>query len=482
MVIHLLQKAAVWTAVVFFALVWLLCIVTVGWQSALVALVLLAVLWGLGRGIARLQPCTADRLFWLAFCVFVLAAGAFAFAGKVEPAWDFGRVYHGALEITTSGSIQIDSQYFLESNNNFFLALLLAPVFIAGSLAGFSSLTSGILFNLLAIDASILMLWRVAHRQWGAQRALAVAVGCFGCAGLWLYGPIFYTDTLSMPLACLALLLAQQWNRVTGGTRLLLAAGMGVTAFVGYRIKPTVLIVFVALVLWWLLSSRRGIAAACTGAVVFALLMGLWSVILAHNPILDTTELERYRLPPMHYVMMGLKNPGGYDEQDHMASQALPSAEARTQHAVQEIKARLQAYGPAGLADHIARKLAYTWADGSYFGGHKLSIDPVNQGWLQQWVTPQGSYWQIFILIANAQQLVVCTGLSAAAIGQARSKQCSGLVWTVLIALLGAGVFLLLWETRSRYLVGLLPLILLAAQQGLEQLLHLKAAKKNLVN
>ena len=45
------------------------------------------------------------------------------------------------------------------------------------------------------------------------------------------------------------------------------------------------------------------------------------------------------------------------------------------------------------------------------------------------------------------------------------------------VALLGAGVFLLVWETRSRYLVGLLPLILCAAARGLGALPGLRPKK-----
>ena len=460
-----LLRAALWLDAGFLSLVALIALFAVGPVSAALTAAGGAGLLAAGRVARRIPAARADRIFGVVFCLFVVLAGWFAFAERVEPAWDFGRVYHGALEITTAGRIQIDAVYFLESNNNFFLALALAPVFLAGSLAGLSPLTSGILLNLAAIDLSVLLLWALTRRHFGPRSALAAGLAACGCAGLWLYGPIFYTDTLSMPFVCLGLFLCSEWARSPRG-RLWLLLAVGVCGFFAYRIKPTALIPFVALLLWWLLSGAPRPRQVLAGGALFAACMLAWQVWLPVNPILDMTDLDRYRLPPLHYVMMGLKNPGGYDEADHMASRALPDAAARTAWAEEQIAARLQAYGPAGLLDHVRRKLAYTWADGTYFGSYKLAIDPIQPGALQSWVSFDGTHWPIFRCLANAQQLFLCVCAAAAAILCARRRTLDGLSWVCLTSLLGVGLFLLVWETRSRYLINLLPLLLLMATRG----------------
>lgn len=461
-----LLRAALWLDAGFLLLVTLIALFAVGPASAGLAAAGGAGLVAAGRALRRMPAARADRIFWVCYGLFVLLAGWFAFAVRVEPAWDFGRVYHGALEITTAGRIQIDAVYFLESNNNFFLALMLAPVFVAGSLAGLSPLSSGILLNLASIDLSVLLLWALARRRFGPRSGLAAGLAACGCAGLWLYGPIFYTDTLSMPFVCLGLFLASEWARSPRRPLWrMLAAGL--CAFFAFRIKPTALIPFVALLLWWLFSGAAGRRRVLAGVALFAACMLGWQIWLPVNPILDMTDLDRYRLPPLHYVMMGLKNPGGYDEADHMASRALPDAAARTARAKEQIAARLKAYGPAGLLDHIRRKLAYTWADGTYFGSYKLSIDPIRPGPLQAWVTSEGDHWPVFRCLANAQQLILCAGAAIAAVAAARHRSLCGLSWVCLTSLLGAGLFFLVWETRSRYLVNLLPLLLLEASRGI---------------
>ena len=476
MALRCLYKLALWAAAAFFAVVLAVCLFSAGLWSALLAAAALAVLFALRPLLARLTEAGARRAFWVLFAFFALAAGAFAFAVRVEPAWDFGRVYHGALEITTSGAIRIDWQYFLESNNNFFLALVLAPVFIAGSIPGLSPLASGILLNLAAIDFSVLLLWTTARRRWGAKWALAAALACFACAGLWLYGPIFYTDTLSMPFVSLGLYLAQRWSE--GKRSPWLAAAMGLAAFLAFRLKPTAFFLYLALALLWLLRRGGALKAVAAGLAVFAVCMAGWQVWLGHNPVLDTSAIDEYRLPPLHYVMMGLKNPGGYDESDHLASQALPDAAARTAHAKEEILRRLADYGPLGFLDHLRQKLAYTWADGSWYGSHKLGIDPIAPGALQQWVADTGEHWPVFQCLVNAQQLLICLGLAACAVWQARrGEQGDSLLWAALVTLLGAGLFLLVWETRSRYLVGLLPLILAVSARGLGDIFALRPKK-----
>lgn len=476
MALRCLYKLALWVAAVFFAVVLAVCLLSVGIWSALLAAAALAVLFALRPLLAGLTETGARRAFWVLFALFVLAAGAFAFVVRVEPAWDFGRVYHGALEITSSGAIRIDWQYFLESNNNFFLALVLAPVFIVGSILGLSPLASGILFNLAAIDGSVLLLWAAAKRRWGAKWALAAALACFACAGLWLYGPIFYTDTISMPFVSLGLYLAQRWSE--GKRSPWLAAAMGLAAFLAFRLKPTAFFLYLALALLWVLRRGGALKAVAAGLAVFAVCMAGWQVWLGHNPVLDTGAIEEYRLPPLHYVMMGLKNPGGYDESDHLASQALPDAAARTAHAKEEILRRLADYGPLGFLDHLRQKLAYTWADGSWYGSHKLGIDPIAPGALQQWVADTGEHWPVFQCLVNAQQLLICLGLAACAVWQARrGEQGDSLLWAALVTLLGAGLFLLVWETRSRYLVGLLPLILTVSARGLGAIFALRPKK-----
>lgn len=476
MALRCLYKLALWVAAAFFAVVLAVCLFSAGLWSTLLAAAALAVLFALRPLLARLTEAGARRAFWVLFAFFALAAGAFAFAVRVEPAWDFGRVYHGALEITTSGAIRIDWQYFLESNNNFFLALVLAPVFIAGSIPGLSPLASGILLNLAAIDGSVLLLWAAAKRRWGAKWALAAALACFACAGLWLYGPIFYTDTLSMPFVSLGLYLAQRWSE--GKRSPWLAAAMGLAAFLAFRLKPTAFFLYLALALLWLLRRGGALKAVAAGLAVFAVCMAGWQVWLGHNPVLDTSAIDEYRLPPLHYVMMGLKNPGGYDESDHLASQALPDAAARTAHAKEEILRRLADYGPLGFLDHLRQKLAYTWADGSWYGSHKLGIDPIAPGALQQWVADTGEHWPVFQCLVNAQQLLICLGLAACAFCQARrGEQGDSLLWAALVTLLGAGLFLLVWETRSRYLVGLLPLILTVSARGLGAIFALRPKK-----
>lgn len=479
-----LIRTALVCCTVFFTLVLGIAVRSIGWLPAAAAALLLGALTALYRAVRRLRTQTADRLFAACFAFFCLLLAACGYLLEVLPAWDFGWVYFGALDLTTSRRITWTAEYFLESLNNLFPAMLEAPLLVAGSKLGIQPPHSLVASNALFIALAVLLLTLGVRRIAGPQAALLSLLLCMGCAPFYLYVPIPYTDTFSLPVVALLFYLAAPY--LAGRADALPGAGAkgrrparvcrtvvlcGVLSALGCKIKPTALFFPLALLLAVLLYHPKAAwrpALACL-AVCIALLAAyrLW---LPRSGVIDLTGLDARRLPPLHYLMMGLAGNGGYNEADHLASRALPDAAARNAYAIQQITQRLGQMGLSGLLRHIAEKLAFTWADGCYYAQHKLAIDPVRPNPLHELVLPGGSAWPFFSFVAGSMQLARLFLIVALCWHTLRRPQQAGLSWAVLICLLGAGLFLLVWETRSRYLVNLLPLMLVASLQGLAAL------------
>ncbi len=427
-----------------------------------VACITLILLYGANHALCRCSDKTATRLsvlFLLVYLGLLLLAGVLL---AVEPAWDFGRVYSGALDLAENGKLTTTLQYFLESNNNFFIAYILSFWFKIASLAHITPLYAGILLNCLAIWLSALALFWVVKTEWNIQRGclFLLLVLCF--IPLYTYAPIFYTDTLSLPFISFALLLWQTIKRGTPKVRLVCLILLGANGIIGYYVKASVGIVYVAMLLLALIDWKKGTLKRIAVVALAAVCVSVgYSTLLNVTQAIDLTELDRYKLPYEHYVMMGLAGNGGYNPEDYELSISIDNLETRKETNVAQIKERLAAYGVAGYFSFLQIKIEYTWLDGTYYAPQKLSIDPLQHTILSAFFCTDGQYYSFYKTVALGAQLALLVLMLLSI--RAREP----LVGLLALSVFGLFLFLLIWETRSRYLLNFTPVFLLLAQSGL---------------
>ncbi len=381
------------------------------------------------------------------FCLLMAAA----FALKVEPAWDFGRVYAGAQDITTNGRLTYALQYFLESNNNFFLAGILAVYFLAASaVLGLPALSAGLILNVVAITTGVVLIYFTTKTVRSAKAGLLFLVLAILFVPLYGYSAIFYTDTLSIPFVAAAIfLISKIIKRPSTGMYIALAA----VAFVGYKIKPTVILLVIALFASILLFKKikehyKGMLVFCAVFLGFSLTYNFW---LHNNDIIDMTDIESHRLPFSHYVLMGLQGNGGYNEELHINAAGLSSADEIDQYSFEEIANTFRTRSFLEIIGQYANKIRYTWADGNYFASQKLAIDPINEGFLHTIVLNGASLYPIYDTITAAAQILIVLSIAAHGVLISRKNMFES-VLGISVALLF--LFLLVWETRSRYLIN----------------------------
>jgi len=299
-------------------------------------------------------------VLWFVSVVLMICSGWLL---AVEPAWDFGRIYHGALDITTNGTLTYTMPYYLESYNNFFITLCLVPWFIVMSVLGIEPLYSGIILNVILMAlAQLFAVWAV-NIAFSPKDGLFLQLFFTAFVPFYTYAPIFYTDTFSMPFITFVLLVyvVVKEKKVSGKMAPVLYILAGLAAFVGYKLKPTAALVLIAVIIFSVLDNYRentiNIIAACmTVCICF---MG-YSVFENRTTLIDLSDIDDYRLPPEHYVMMGLRNKGGYNPDDHYFSLSFDNIDDRKAANVQQIKERMAAYGTTGYIKFLAGKIRYT--------------------------------------------------------------------------------------------------------------------------
>ncbi|MDL2252825.1 hypothetical protein LJC49_01965 [Ruminococcaceae bacterium OttesenSCG-928-I18] len=385
-----------------------------------------------------------------------------------DNSWDYGVVFNYASDYALSGTLPDD--YFLYFPNNAALYTILCGFFSLLHLLGiWDFLIPTMVLNIAAITAAVALLYFVCRRLFGVRQGLFLLLACFVTAPFILYAPILYSDTLTLPIPIGIVLLwlktRTEWRQGrTKGVyiRFLL---ISLLAAAGALFKVTVLIVWIAVALDLLIflcgKGRLRLLLAGLALLLVVYLGGSFAV--RYSPLLPAYNYAKDGLPASHWVMMGLSGNGGYNDDDYQLVLAQEGRAARSDFVAGEIGSRIAEKGPLGLLQHLGTKLSYTFGDGTYTAAGKLDQSASNPGLLHEVLVHSGEYFGVFAYLTFGLEAALLFWMALAAVRSFRRR--NEALTFVRIAVFGLVLFLLLWETRARYLINFLPLFLLLAME-----------------
>ena len=167
-------------------------------------------------------------------------------------------------------------------------------------------------------------------------------------------------------------------------------------------------------------------------------------------------------IPYTHWVMMGMskEGEGGYLWEDLKYTLSFETKEERKNANILEIKKRLNNFGVDGYAKFLLNKASMTWGDGTYFAPQKLNRQPVRTTVLHQIVLPDSKYYKYYYNFCFSFQFLFLIAMIFKNIINFQETKIDKINF-VNLAIFGLFLFLLLWETRSRYIVNFIPLFVL---------------------
>ena len=441
-------------------------------KLAITSLLCAGVLYVLFRFWERVIPVPRHprraALVLLAVYGMLLVAFGLLMQVKFGPSWDFPVVASEAAAFVLEGTPP--GTYFVLGISNAPLYWVHVGCFRLLYALGVRDLMPGlVLLNCACILISLYLFYRAAALIWDEKRALFVLCCAFLYPGLFLYAPIAYTDTLSLPFVSGAVLL---WLRarcmlIEGDAPRALrfaVAACFVTAL-GAVLKVSVAVLAVAfvidLVLLWK-GRIRWYALAASAVCFLVVLFG--GIRLSHTGF---PEYDQEPFPLTHWIMMGLHENGGYWDPDFQLTLQYDTYEERAAFTREEIVRRIEAMGLEGFIRHCVNKLSYIYSDGACYAPCKLDIGARYPNPLHDWTIQGGKYTGYLHYAADSLQLcllALCAwgGLCAARRNQAQTA-------FLRVAWFGLALFLLIWEARSRYVVNFLPIFLLCAAGGLPE-------------
>lgn len=420
-----------------------------------------------GRITGKALACGAAAVLGL----LLLAQLAVAWFLPVEPSWDFGAVYVSAREYVEGAGISTYRHYFERFQNNTGLLVweivLFKAIHALGAASPNAYLWAGMLLNILVIDAALLFALLFCRRVWGNGRAMLFLLLCLLFTPYAMYAPIFYTDSMSMLFVSLPLYLFSLYvEQAKPAARLGLGAAIGVLLAFGAKVKGSVAVLLAALALYALfnLPWKRLLGLLLAVLIPFGAFTAVFDWQVRRRGIIDPETAYVHQFPTEYWLYMGLKGDGSFNDDDFNYIYGFENAGQRREAARAGIAQRLRDYGVKGMADHLTKKAAFTFGDGSYFIGVQLQRMPLYEERAKSFsqkarplYRAQDAYQALLlvcILLALAKGLLYAKGFD--------------LPGLLAVALFGLCLFLMMWETRSRYLMNFTPVMLLLAAEGLD--------------
>ncbi|MDO5297793.1 MAG: hypothetical protein Q4F18_00075 [Clostridia bacterium] len=431
----------------------------------------------LGKTLRRTDDTRLAHIRRIAVPGFLLALLALqllcGYLMEYTPSGDNFMLYNGSQMLASDGNFERYPDFGLYlarfSNQWGFLLMLTAfykALFALGIANTFFPL---VLVQALLYTAGIRAALDIARRLRGVRGELMLLCMLALCLPLYMAAGVLYTDTFSLPFVLLALdfaLRAAQAQDARG--QIANAALCGLMTVIGGQIKMIVAIVLIAAVIVWLLTMRPGRALLCAGlcaAMMAASSFGVQQIMLGQ--VLDPAVYAQQHTPIIHWIMMSIPtgdNPYGGFSGDYGITWGMMDEGASHEEVMASIYTRMKdriytLRYPSRLITAALRKNAAGMGDGTFGMTEMLDDGPVRENALSAIVLEGRAHYPLYTAVCSGMFMA---HMLLAFLGCLRDIRRRDLRAALLyVAMFGMMFFLMIWEARSRYVFGFVPVVLL---------------------
>lgn len=469
-------------------------------SNAVLLVPAVAAVWGCVRLIrSKRTGAIYDKIVGISVPILFLLQIFVFYQIFFESGWDAGTVADGAFTILnhdTEFLNTISFNYLSHCQNNLLLTWIISVLLKINRSIGLFG--TGYELMIVTVVNSALSLWTsvLVYRVLsllGAKKITAF-LGYWVSVFLLAFSPwnvICYSDPLSLVFPVLLLYIGLRGD-IPRPLQWGLIAGIG---YVGYRIKPTVVIVLIALVgirlleVFRKLADNRRITFAGVLQRAGALLLALVTVVTINVAIEHAYSVagfiiddnQKYSL--YHFLMMGQNDEtnGVYYEDDVVFSKSFYGYDQRKEANKEVALERIKNRGLTGQLVFTARKALCTYNDGTFAwaeeGNFYSKLKPCSSQvseLLRNVFYSTGKYYAVFKIYTQylwwTTILLVVASLVQAIYGMLKGRVCSQAYMIVLSSLIGITLYNALFETRARYLYIYVPFYIICAMLGLQRL------------
>ncbi|MDE6148698.1 MAG: hypothetical protein K2F81_01195 [Ruminococcus sp.] len=401
------------------------------------------------------------RLLYLMPIILLIFQVAYALSVDFVPKNDLSYICKGAenyikygVENINMGLPQHHQEYFYVYPNNHMLFLIILGLYkISYVFTGEISNILPIVLNIVSLNISYIFMIAAANMIYSPAKTCICALRGLMFTPLITFATIFYTDSLAMPFVSAGIYLYIKIRKEKSCRKcVLLLTICGIILALGYKIKGSVIILLAAFIVDILLQ-RYSLKTIITRIFIIITIFALFVCVLnaVSLKVFKTTkeEIRKYEFPKIHWIMMSADDKGGYKKEDFLYTKSFDGYDNKVCADLERLKEKIEKQGASGFALHMFKKIGYTWHDGTYMAPYYNRDNEFMNS-------------NTFLLIVSILHFSI---LFKVAKGFFDSKKaCDETVSETLflkIGLVGLTVFLMIWETRCRYLISFMAIFAL---------------------
>jgi len=403
------------------------------------------------------------------------------------PGWDAGVLIDNVTELSAGENLSTD--YYSRYPHNITLTMMIWRFSELCGLFGLHDvLLNAALFSVLALFVGIVLTYLCARKLAGEGTALFSLIPSIVLVGVSPWLATAYSDTVGLlfPIAIFyVFLLARERN--LWWTTLICWIVLGLLAGLAYTVKPTAIVVLIAIAL--VVVVEQGIKKFASRAIVVPIAALVISLVAAGGMVQlvrdaqnrsDVVEFDMATndrsFPPAHFLKMGARDLGGYNADDAAVTEALPTYEARSSAALAEYLQRVSDMGAVGYVGFLSDKALWSLGDGTFFqwgeGGAQdrpyVHSDQMSSS-VQSYFDLNGTNHSFLVTTWQATWLVVL-GLVEAGIFLRGRIVHSTAASVMRFALIGLLLYVMFFENRSRYLYLYVPFFIVLASCSMSEI------------
>jgi len=453
-----------------------------------------------------------DKLVYLFSGVYFIVLCIVTYHYYFYTGWDAGyTIIPNSVAVATGNWGSISHAYFSWYPNNVFL------VFIYSLLVKFAMLFHIsdwymliIVFQCFIYATVAVMVYEIGKLLLHSKRYAVLAYALYiVLVGLSPWVVIPYSDSVGLLFPAFILLMYLKIKNMSqdNAKKLVYLALLIMLMYFGYKIKPQIGIITIAIALYELCNLIHGFMrnkntvnenvrksktkkpqkqtagiGVKAGVIVGSLLVSM----LCMNVITHATHImidKERSLGIEHFLMMGMhpETKGVYAEEDVIFSINIPNKDERHQATMEQIKTRLDDYGIGGIANLAKSKLLTAYNDGTFAWELEgpFYVEQYAHGnsslraFLENFYCRDGKYQNIFFnIVQSIWMAVLVCGIFAVFLKKDFK------VDILLLTIVGLTIYEVLFEVRARYLLTNVPLYILLAVIGVKTMMIKLAAWK----
>lgn len=336
------------------------------------------------------------------------------------------------------------------------------------------------ILNMICIDVGLFLLFKTLCVLGYEKSAVKFLLLCILNPITYMMVWWIYSATLSIPLGTGVIYVSVLIYRDSSSIKRLIgySAILGILLSIGYLLRPTALIPFIAVVCCFFVCGK--LRSSCKKVILVTICVGI--MVIGCNAILQQ-EIAKYAVedddnfPITHWLMMGIHDTGVVNKADNGFTESFDTKEEKTKANLREIKDTLREYGITGFVNHCIKKLPITWSDGtSECFARMRQIGKGNR--LYQWIS--GEKRDIITFYCQSYYIVLLILIFLSVFRQWKRGE-YGYLFLFTLTLFGGIAFYLLWESKPSYNLPFVPFVYVLAVDGAKNVFKINIKKKNVV-